>query len=165
MGFKTAVYPGSFDPVTMGHIDIILRGLEVFDKIIVAVANNTTKTPLFSVEERVELIKNSVKDYQGVVVTGFQGLLVDYLEKVNVQVILRGLRAISDFEYEFQIANMNARLNPDIETVFLMTSEKYFYISSSVIKEVARFGGNISELVPIPVEEALKTKFSPDLLT
>ncbi|MGM0596365.1 MAG: pantetheine-phosphate adenylyltransferase [Myxococcota bacterium] len=160
MGFKTAVYPGSFDPVTMGHIDIILRGLEVFDKIIVAVANNTTKTPLFSFAERVNLIKNSVKDYQGVVVTGFQGLLVDYLEEVDVKVILRGLRAISDFEYEFQIANMNARLNQDIETVFLMTSEKYFYISSSVIKEVARFGGNISELVPIPVEEALKSKFA-----
>ncbi|MBN2725625.1 MAG: pantetheine-phosphate adenylyltransferase [Deltaproteobacteria bacterium] len=157
---KVALYPGSFDPVTMGHVDIIERALRVFDRVIVAVAVNTTKSGLFDMEERVELIRKTFIDTPQVEVVSFSGLLVDYLRENKINTILRGLRAISDFDYEFQIASMNNSLSPDVDTVFLMTSQKYYYISSSVIKEVARFGGDISDIVPPPVYAALKDKFS-----
>jgi pantetheine-phosphate adenylyltransferase len=160
MAKKIAVYPGSFDPVTMGHIDLIYRAIEIFDEIIVAVAINSSKNTLFTIDERINLIKESVKEIEGVTVTGFDGLLVNHLKDLNVRSIIRGLRAISDFDYEFQIASMNRSLSPEVDTFFLMTSQKYFYLSSSVIKEVARFGGDITSMVPPVVKEALKNKFS-----
>ncbi len=159
MSQKTAVYPGSFDPITLGHVDLVRRGLVLFDEIVVAVAINTSKNTLFTLEERVELIRRTFADEPRVRVTGFEGLLVDYLKQNNIQTLLRGLRAISDFDYEFQISQMNRALCPEMDTVFLMTGSQYFYLSSSVIKEVARFGGDVSAWVPAPVGEALLGKF------
>lgn len=157
---RIAVYPGSFDPVTFGHLDILRRGLSVFDHIIVAVLNNSRKDPLFSVEERVSLLKEATADLKSVTVDSFEGLLVDYVQKKKVSVVLRGLRAISDFEYELQIAAINKNLNPKIETCFMMTSNHYSFLSSSMVKEAAMYGGSVHELVPTPVEKALKEKFS-----
>ncbi|MBU1241610.1 pantetheine-phosphate adenylyltransferase [Myxococcota bacterium] len=159
MSQKTAVYPGSFDPITLGHVDLVRRGLVLFDEIVVAVAINSTKNSLFTLEERVELIRATFADEPRVRVTGFEGLLVDYLKQNNIQTLLRGLRAISDFDYEFQISQMNRALCPEMDTVFLMTGSQYFYLSSSVIKEVARFGGDVSAWVPEVVGEALLGKF------
>jgi pantetheine-phosphate adenylyltransferase len=152
-----AIYPGSFDPITNGHIDIVLRALKMFDKVIVAIANNVRKAPLFSVEERKQQILAAVGDgYKSrVEVDSFEGLLVDYVEKRNACIVVRGLRALADFEYEFQLAHMNRRLGKDIDTIFLMTSEKDFYVSSSLVKEVAQFGGRVTGLVPPMVEKAL----------
>lgn len=160
MSERIAVYPGSFDPVTFGHLDILRRGLSVFDHIIVAVLNNSRKDPLFSVEERVFLLKEATADLKSVTVDSFEGLLVDYVQKKKVSVVLRGLRAISDFEYELQIAAINKNLNPNIETCFMMTSNHYSFLSSSMVKEAAMYGGSVHELVPAPVEKALKEKFS-----
>lgn len=157
---KTAIYPGSFDPLTNGHLSIIQRGLKMFDRLIVAIASNPKKVPLFSVEERVELIRESCKDPR-VEVDHFQGLLVEYVKSKNVGVILRGLRAVSDFEYEFQLANMNRTLAPKIETVFMMTGEDYFYISSQLVREVASLGGDVQGLVPASVLAKLKERFAP----
>ncbi|CAM3185128.1 pantetheine-phosphate adenylyltransferase [Sporolactobacillus spathodeae] len=159
MSERTVIYPGSFDPVTYGHLDIITRGLNVFDKIIVAVLNNSRKDPLFTVEERVRLLKEATKNFDSVVVDSFDGLLMDYAKKKHVSVVLRGLRAISDFEYELQIAAINKNLNPEIETCFMMTSNKYSFLSSSMVKEAARYGGTVSNLVTPSVEAALKEKF------
>ncbi|MFY9177568.1 MAG: pantetheine-phosphate adenylyltransferase [Caldicoprobacterales bacterium] len=145
---KTCVYPGSFDPVTNGHMDIIKRSAKMFDKVIVAVVKNYSKKPLFSFSERMELIQKSVKDIPNVEVESFEGLLMDYVHKKNAQVIVKGLRAISDFEYEFQMALMNRKLDPNVETIFLMTNHKYSFLSSSMVKEVASLGGCISGLVP-----------------
>lgn len=155
-----AVCPGSFDPITYGHLDIITRGAKVFDQIYVVVLNNSSKKPLFSVEERIELIREVTGDIPNVVVDSFQGLLVDYAKKVNAKAIIRGLRAVSDFEYEMQITSMNRVLEDDIETFFIMTNNQYSFLSSSIVKEVAKYGGNISELVPKRVEESLKVKYS-----
>ncbi len=155
-----AVCSGSFDPVTLGHIDIIKRGSAVFEKVIVGVLNNINKQPLFTVEERMEMLKESTKDLPNVTVDSFDGLLIDYMKKVNANVILRGLRAISDFEYEMQIASMNRKLDDNIETFFIMTKNEYSFLSSSIVKEVAKYHGNISDLVPPVVEEALRKKFS-----
>lgn len=155
-----AVCPGSFDPITYGHLDIITRGAKVFDQIYVVVLNNSSKKPLFSVEERIELIREVTGDIPNVVVDSFQGLLVDYAKKVNAKAIIRGLRAVSDFEYEMQITSMNRVLEDDIETFFIMTNNQYSFLSSSIVKEVAKYGGNISELVPKRVEESLKGKYS-----
>ncbi|MGM0750313.1 MAG: pantetheine-phosphate adenylyltransferase [Bacillota bacterium] len=155
-----AVCPGSFDPITYGHLDIITRGAKVFDQIYVVVLNNSSKKPLFSVEERIELIREVTRDIPNVVVDSFQGLLVDYAKKVNAKAIIRGLRAVSDFEYEMQITSMNRVLEDDIETFFIMTNNQYSFLSSSIVKEVAKYGGNISELVPKRVEESLKEKYS-----
>ncbi|MCL1630960.1 pantetheine-phosphate adenylyltransferase [Sporolactobacillus sp. CPB3-1] len=160
MSERIAVYPGSFDPVTFGHLDILQRGLSVFDHIIIAVLNNSSKHPLFTVEERVALLKKSTAHLGAVTVDSFEGLLVDYAKKKNVSVVLRGLRAISDFEYELQIAAINKNLNPTIETCFMMTSNHYSFLSSSMVKEAAMYGGSVHELVPLPVEQALKQKFS-----
>lgn len=155
---RIALYPGSFDPITMGHVDIIRRGLNIFDRIVVAVAVNIHKTPTFSDAERVRLIRDSIGDERIDVVT-FSGLLVDYCEKRGIHTVLRGLRAVSDFEYEFQMASMNRRLTSAIDYAFLMTSEEHYYISSSLVREVAVNGGNISGLVPEPVEAALAARF------
>ncbi|MDS0524929.1 pantetheine-phosphate adenylyltransferase [Clostridium sp. SHJSY1] len=145
---KIAVYPGSFDPVTLGHLDIITRGAKAFDKVIVGVLVNVEKKGLFNIEERVELIKRVTKDLPNVEVVSFEGLLIDLMEKYNSRVILKGLRAFSDFEYEFQMALMNNKLNPEVETLFMMTSAQYSYVSSSAVKQVAKFGASLEGLVP-----------------
>ena len=145
---KVAVYPGSFDPITNGHLDIITRGAKTFDKLIVGVLVNVDKAGLFSIEERVELIKRVTADIQDVEVESINGLLIDFMKEKKANVILKGLRAFSDFEYEFQMALMNSKLDSDIETLFMMTSAQYSYVSSSAIKQVAKFGGCIEGLVP-----------------
>jgi len=140
---KTAIYPGTFDPITLGHLDILERGSKLFDQVIVTIAVNQSKVPLFSLEERVEMIEDAVKGFDNVIVEKFDGLLVDFAIRQNASVILRGLRAISDFEYEFQMALMNQHLAENITTLFLMPNEKYTYLNSTIVKDVAKFGGNV----------------------
>lgn len=156
---RIAVCPGSFDPITYGHLDIIERGATVFDVVYICVLNNATKQPLFSTEERMDLIYQVTKHIPNVKVDSFQGLLVDYAKKVHANVLIRGLRAVSDFEYEMQITSMNKVLYDDLETLFMMTNGQYSFLSSSIVKEVAKYNGDISELVPNEVEQALKKKF------
>lgn len=156
---KIAICPGSFDPITNGHLDIIERGSKIFGEVIVAIFNNTSKETLFTTEERIDLIKESTKHLPNVTVDSSEGLLIDYAKRKKVNVILRGLRAISDFEYEMQITSMNRKLDNEIETLFMMTNNQYSFISSSIIKEVAKYDASVSDLVPKPVEEALKIKF------
>jgi pantetheine-phosphate adenylyltransferase len=156
---KIAIYPGSFDPVTNGHIDIAQRGLRLFDKIIVAILSNPVKNFLFTVEERIEMLESSFEEYPNIEVEKFDRLLVDYAAKKDSTAILRGMRAVSDFEYEFQLALMNRKLNREVQTVFLMTSLRWIFTSSSIIKEAAKFGGDIKDMVPPIVNERLKTKF------
>jgi pantetheine-phosphate adenylyltransferase len=156
---RVAIYPGSFDPVTNGHIDIVERGLKLFDKIIVAILYNPAKKSLFTVEERVEMLTICLKNNPAIEIDSFGGLLVDYAAKRSAQAILRGLRAVSDFEYEFQLALMNRRLNREVQTVFLMTGMRWIFTSSSIIKEAAQFGGNINGMVPAEVNKRLKEKF------
>ena len=155
---KTVIYPGTFDPITNGHVDIINRAATLFNQVIVAIAQNIRKTPMFTVEERCEMIRSAVKDLKNIRVDSFQGLLVDYARSQKAQGIIRGLRAISDFEYEFQMALMNRRLCEDVVTIFLMPHEKYTYLNSSVVKEVARCGGDVSSFVPKLVENKLKER-------
>jgi pantetheine-phosphate adenylyltransferase len=157
---KIAVYPGSFDPITYGHLDIIKRAIKIFDKVIVAVAHNYDKQSLFTPQEKIEMIKEEVKGYQSVTVDTFHGLLVKYMEKVKARVALRGLRATSDFEYEYHMAAMNSKLNDDIDTLFMMTGKDYFFISSRTIKEVASLGGSVAGLVSEQVAAKLKKKFA-----
>jgi pantetheine-phosphate adenylyltransferase len=157
---KIAIYPGSFDPVTNGHLDIIERGLKLFDKIIVAILINPGKQFLFTLEERMQMLEVCLKKFPNVKIDTFNGLTVDYAAQCNAQGILRGLRALSDFEYEFQMALMNRRLNREIQTVFLMTGMRWIYTSSSIIKEAAQFGGNIKGMVPPGVEKRIKEKYS-----
>lgn len=157
---KVAIYPGTFDPVTNGHVDIIQRAITIFDKIIVAIAINPDKEPLFTLEERVTILRETVKDIPNVGVDTFRGLLVDYAKKRDACAIVRGLRAVSDFEYEFQMALMNRRLNRDIQTFFLMTGLRWIFTSSSIIKEAAQFGGNVEGMVPAIVNQKLKEKFA-----
>jgi pantetheine-phosphate adenylyltransferase len=154
-----AVFPGSFDPITNGHLDIVNRGLAVFDRVRMAILMNPEKQPLFSVAERVALIRQAYRGNPRVEVDTFSGLLVDYAERVGASVIIRGIRAISDFEYEFQMALMNRRLNPQIETVFMMPAESYSYVSSRLVKEVFQLGGRVSDLVPPIVERRLSEKY------
>ena len=156
---RIAIYPGSFDPITMGHLDILDRTLRIFDKVIIAVGEHMEKDTLFSVEERLQQIREAVKGKKNVEVAHFEGLMIDYARRRKADVIIRGLRAVSDFEYEFQMALMNRKLDSDIETVFIMTRGKYSYLNSSVVKEVARHNGRITDLVPAAVEKALKEKF------
>ncbi len=156
---KVAVYPGSFDPITYGHLDIIRRGLSIFDEIIVAVAKNSQKNSLFSTDERVELIQNVLQSEGRVSVDTFSGLLIDYVSSRKAHVIIRGLRAISDFEYEFQIAQMNSTIGREIETLFMMTSLQYGYLSSSIVKEVCSLNGDIDMFVPPEVKKALRQKY------
>ncbi|MDH5492211.1 MAG: pantetheine-phosphate adenylyltransferase [Myxococcales bacterium] len=157
-----AIYPGSFDPITNGHTSILTGGLVAFEKVVVAVLDNERKKALFSVEERMEMIRETVlelgADPDRVEVDCFEGLLVDYCRKKNARVILRGLRAVADFEYELQMANMNRHLNEDIETVFIMANDAYFYVASNMVKEVARLGGDVSQLVPESVARRLRSK-------
>ena len=159
---KIAVYPGSFDPITYGHLDIINRGLKVFDEIIVAVACNSQKNALFSFDERVDMINQVIKDQKRVTVDTFTGLLIDYVAHKKAHVIIRGLRAISDFEYEFQIAQMNSCISQNVETLFMMTSLQYGYLSSSIVKEVCSLNGNIDGFVPPEVKKALRCKYGLD---
>ena len=154
-----AVFPGSFDPMTNGHLDIVDRGLAVFDRVRLAILLNPEKQPLFSVEERLAIIREAYRGNPRVEVDTFSGLLVDYAQRVGASVIIRGIRAISDFEYEFQMALMNRRLNPRIETVFMMPAESYSYVSSRLVKEVFQLGGRVSELVPPVVERRLREKY------
>jgi pantetheine-phosphate adenylyltransferase len=158
---SVAIYPGSFDPLTNGHLSLIQRGLQMFDRLIVAIAVNPKKTPLFTLEERRQLIRQAYPD-ERVEVDSFQGLLVQYAKHRKVNVLIRGLRAVSDFEYEFQLANMNRKLAPGIETVFMMTGEDYFYISSQLVREVASLGGDVTGMVPANVQAKLKEKFAAD---
>jgi len=156
---KIAIYPGSFDPITNGHIDIIERGLKLFDKIIVAILNNAAKETLFSVEERVEMLETSLKQFSNIEIDTFDGLLVDYAVERKAQAVLRGMRAVSDFDYEFQMALMNRRLNREVHTVFLMTGLRWIFTSSSIIKEAARYGGDIKSMVPSEINQKVIEKF------
>ena len=155
---QAAIYPGSFDPVTNGHLDVIKRATQIFPQVIVAVANNTGKKPLFTLEERVELLKEATKGIKGVSVDSFDTLVIEYARRKKINVLIRGLRVTSDFEYEFQIALTNRRLAEDIETVFLMPSEHHSFVSSTLLKEVASLGGDISSFVPAFIEKRLKQK-------
>ena len=160
MSKKIAVYPGSFDPITFGHLDIINRGLRIFDEVIIAVAANSSKNALFSIDERLELISEVLAGNDRAKVDTFDGLLVDYVLSQQATVIIRGLRAVSDFEYEFQIAQMNRSISQEVETLFMMTSVPYSYLSSSIVKEVSSLNGPVDGLVPPLVKEALANKFS-----
>jgi pantetheine-phosphate adenylyltransferase len=153
-----AIYPGSFDPITNGHVDIIRRSLAIFPRVVVTIADNPRKTPLFTVAERVEQVRAAVQDERMEVDT-FRGLLMEYVEQRKARVVVRGLRALADFEYEFQLNHMNRRLAPDVETVFLMTGHKDFFVSSSLVKEVASLGGDIAGLVPENVAKALRVRY------
>lgn len=159
---RVAVYPGSFDPVTLGHLDIIRRAARQFDRLIVSVLNNTTKNPLFSVEERVELLREITKDLPNVEVDFFRDLLVRYMRSKQAQISIRGIRSVTDFEYELQMASTNRQLDDGIETIFMMTNPKYSYLSSSIVKEIAKFHGPVHDLVPPAVEAALRRKYPPD---
>lgn len=156
---RIAIYPGSFDPVTNGHIDIVTRGLKLFDLIIVAILHNPQKKALFSIDERMDMLRESMKEKPGLEFDHFDGLLVDYAKSRGAQAILRGMRAVSDFEHEFQLALMNRKLNKDIQSVFLMTGLRWSFTSSSIIKEAATFGGDISDMVPPNVNKIIRQKF------
>jgi pantetheine-phosphate adenylyltransferase len=156
---RIAIYPGSFDPVTNGHLDIVRRGTFLFDEIIVAILHNPSKSVLFTIEERLDMLKETMKDIPGVSFDTFGGLLVDYAHERGAQAILRGMRAVSDFEYEFQLALMNRKLNRDVQTVFLMTGLRWIFTSSSIIKEAAQFGGDVSDMVPPMVNRKIIEKY------
>ena len=158
----SAMYPGTFDPITLGHEDLVRRACRLFDKVVVAIAANPSKEPMFSLDERVELAQTVLADFNNVEVTGYDGLTVDFARQHDLQVIVRGLRAISDFEYEFQLANMNRHLTDEVETAFLTPTEKYTYISSSLVREICTLGGDISEFVSLPVKTALMKRAGRD---
>jgi pantetheine-phosphate adenylyltransferase len=156
---KIAIYPGSFDPITNGHLDILERALKLFDKVIICVAMNSAKKPVFDVEDRLVLIRNAIRKYKNVEVDSFTGLLVEYARRRKATAVVRGLRATSDFEYELQMALMNRKLYEDLVTVFLMSNEKYIYLNSNIVREIARHRGPINKFVPKAVEKALRKKF------
>ena len=158
---RTAIYPGSFDPLTNGHLDIIQRAVKLFDHVIVAVAKSESKAPLFTLSERLELVTQCIGHIPNVSADSFDGLLVHYVEKRQGQAVIRGLRAVSDFEFEFQLALMNRKLNERVETIFMMPKDTYTFLSSRIVKEIARLGGEIDAFVPRPVKAALAKKFSP----
>jgi pantetheine-phosphate adenylyltransferase len=157
---RTVIYPGSFDPLTNGHLDVIQRATKLFDRVIVAVAKNESKSPLFTLAERLELVIGCVKHLPNVEADAFDGLLVNYVEKRSAQAIIRGLRAVSDFEFEFQLALMNRKLNERVETIFMMPKDTYTFLSSRIVKEIARLGGDISSFVPPSVQEALVARLT-----
>jgi len=156
---RIGIYPGSFDPVTFGHLDIILRSSQLVDTLIIGVLKNSSKVPLFNTEERVELLREVTKDIPNVIIESYDGLLVDYAREKNASVIFRGLRVVTDFEYELQLAQTNHKLNPDVDTVFLTTSVQYSYLSSSTVREIASYGGNVEQFVPTCVVQAIQDKF------
>jgi pantetheine-phosphate adenylyltransferase len=156
---RTAIYPGSFDPLTNGHLDVLQRATKLFGRVIVAIAKNESKSPLFSISERLALVKQAISNLPNVEADSFDGLLVEYVARQKAQAIVRGLRAVSDFEFEFQMALMNRKLDENIETIFMMPKETYTFISSRIVKEIARLGGDVSSFVPPHVETALKKKF------
>jgi pantetheine-phosphate adenylyltransferase len=158
---KRAIYPGSFDPITNGHLDVIERALKLFDQVVVAVAHNDEKQPLFSLAERLDLLQQALGKMNNVRIAQFQGLLVDFAAAENASAVIRGLRAVSDFEFEFQMALMNRKLDSSVETIFLMPKEEYTYLSSRLVKEIARLGGDVSKFVPNVVARALGDKFAP----
>lgn len=157
---RIAVYPGSFDPVTLGHLDIIQRAAKQFDHLIVAVLNNTSKNPLFTVEERKGLLHKVTEGYANITIDSFRDLLVNYMRSRNADVIVRGIRSVTDFEYELQLASTNHQLDEEVETIFMMTNPRYSYLSSSIVKEIAQFNGPVQDLVPPIVEQALKEKYA-----
>jgi pantetheine-phosphate adenylyltransferase len=159
MSSNVVIYPGTFDPITNGHISVVSRALKIFDRLVIAILNNPNKLPLFSMEERIHMIREVLKDQQHVEIDSFNGLLVDYVIQKKTNVVIRGLRALSDFEYEFQMALMNRKLNREVQSIFLMTDYKWFYTSSTIIKEAASLGGDVSGLVPPIVCRKLKEKF------
>lgn len=159
---KRAIYPGSFDPVTLGHLDVVKRSALIFDEVIIGVLNNSAKSPLFSAEERVNMLKEATKDIPNVKVLAFSGLLVDFAKKNDTNVIIRGLRAVTDFEYELQIAQSNRKVQSDVDTVFFTTSMEYAYLSSSIVKEYAKYGVDVNEFVPENVIPKLQEKFPSD---
>lgn len=158
---RTVIYPGSFDPLTNGHLDVVQRATKLFDRVIVAVARNESKRPCFSLEERVEMVARAVGHFPQVEADSFDGLLVDYAEKRSAQAVIRGLRAVSDFEFEFQLALMNRKLNERIETIFMMPKDTYTFLSSRIVKEIASLGGDVSAFVPAHVRAALASKANP----
>ena len=160
MSEKIAIYPGTFDPITLGHLDIAQRASNLFDKVIITLAINSSKTPLFSKEERLDFMRDAVKDIPNVIVDSFEGMLIKFAEKMGAIAVIRGLRAMSDFEFEFQLALMNRKQNQEITTVFLMPHEKYTYLNSTIIREVARFGGDVSSFITPYVAEKLMNKFA-----
>ena len=160
MSEKIAIYPGTFDPITLGHLDIAKRASSLFDKVIITLAINSSKTPLFSKEERLDFMRDAVKDIPNVMVDSFEGMLIKFAEEMGASAVIRGLRAMSDFEFEFQLALMNRKQNQEITTVFLMPHEKYTYLNSTIIREVARFGGDVSSFITPYVAEKLMNKFS-----
>jgi pantetheine-phosphate adenylyltransferase len=155
---RTAIYPGSFDPLTNGHLDVIERAAKLFDRVVVAVAKNESKQPLFTLEERVELVRRCIQHLPGVEADSFECLLVEYVEQRSAQAVVRGLRAVSDFEFEFQLALMNRKLNERVETIFMMPKDTYTFLSSRIVKEIARLGGDVSAFVPAPVRTAMAEK-------
>jgi pantetheine-phosphate adenylyltransferase len=159
MNKRTAVYPGTFDPITNGHHDLVRRAASIFDRLVVAIAANPNKAPMFSLEQRVQMASRVLVDLKNVEVVGYSGLTVEFARQNGLAVVVRGLRAVSDFEFEFQLANMNRKLSPELETVFMMTGEDYFYISSNLVREVASFGGNVEGIVPPNVLAGLKAKY------
>ena len=157
---RTAIYPGSFDPLTNGHLDVIERAVKLFDRVVIAVAKNDSKNPLFTLEDRLSMVRETIKNMRNVEADSFDCLLVDYVKQQNAQAIVRGLRAISDFEFEFQLALMNRKLNEKVETIFMMPKDTYTFLSSRIIKEIARLHGDISAFVPAHVQAALKSKLA-----
>ena len=157
---QAAICAGTFDPITMGHLDVIERASRIFPRVVIAIATNPGKNPIFSLEDRLELVRKSTAHLEGIEIDAFDGLLVDFAQAMNIRIIVRGLRAFSDFEYEFQMALTNRRLKPEIETIFLMPKQDYSYVSSSNVREVAQLGGDTSFFVPAPVQQALTRRFS-----
>ena len=164
MSMPVALYPGSFDPATNGHLDIIRRAADTFERLIVAVGRNSTKSPLFTTEERIEMLRECCAPWPNVTLTTFDGMLVSFARSQGARVLIKGLRAVSDFEYEFQMAMANRQLAPDIETLFMMSSAEHLYLSSSIVKEIARLGGDVSSLVPPTIETRLREKFQAGLI-
>ena len=158
---RTVIYPGSFDPLTNGHLDVIYRATKIFDRVVVAVAANESKQPLFTLQERVAMVAEATRELPCVETDSFEGLLVNYAKNIGAQAIIRGLRAVSDFEFEFQLALMNRKLNEEVETMFMMPKDTYTFLSSRIVKEIARLGGDISDFVPAHVREALVTRLGP----